>query len=172
MFGLSMLNPWKWGTIGAGIGCVALGIMLLFARADADHWHQKADRCVELRKLDKANYTKAATEARLKATEAARQKELQNAKISEETQNVLSVKLENARAIANDYARRLRNNGAAAARSGRQADPGGTSTAARDPVGAGEGTVISVADLQICTENTVKAQGWQDWYRQISTPIP
>jgi hypothetical protein len=31
--------------------------------------------------------------------------------------------------------------------------------------GAGENAVVSVADLGICADNTVKAKAWQDWYR-------
>jgi len=34
--------------------------------------------------------------------------------------------------------------------------------------GAGQSAVVSVPDLEICAENTVKAQGWQDWYKAVS----
>lgn len=38
------------------------------------------------------------------------------------------------------------------------------SNAPVDPNGAGEGPIMD--DALICTENTVKAQGWQDWYAE------
>lgn len=34
--------------------------------------------------------------------------------------------------------------------------------------GTGQNAIVSIPDLEICTENTVKAQGWQDWYRSVS----
>ncbi len=34
--------------------------------------------------------------------------------------------------------------------------------------GAGRGTVVD--DAEICTINTIKAQGWQDWYNALPKP--
>jgi len=39
-------------------------------------------------------------------------------------------------------------------------------SAAVDPNGAGEAAVNN--DTLICVENTVKAQGWQDWYKDVA----
>ena len=37
-----------------------------------------------------------------------------------------------------------------------------------NPDGAGQGTVVD--DAEICTINTIKAQGWQDWYNALPKP--
>lgn len=36
------------------------------------------------------------------------------------------------------------------------------------PAGDGEASELSTADRMICAENTVKVEGWQDWYRQVA----
>jgi hypothetical protein len=87
------------------------------------------------------------------------------AKITETNQHDLESQLAGARALAADYARRMRAN-AAAADPGRPGE-GGISQAAASPGGAdGAGGVplVGDADLRICTENTVKAIGWQRFY--------
>jgi hypothetical protein len=87
------------------------------------------------------------------------------AKITETNQHDLESQLANARALAADYARRMRAN-AAAANPGRPGE-GGVSQAAASPGiadGAGGVPLVGDNDLRICTENTVKAIGWQRFY--------
>ena len=43
----------------------------------------------------------------------------------------------------------------------------GATVPAVDPAGAGQDTVMD--DALICTENSVKAQGWQDWYAEAAS---
>jgi len=43
----------------------------------------------------------------------------------------------------------------------------GASSAAFDPAGTGQNAIMD--DALICTENTVKAQGWQDWYAEAQS---
>jgi hypothetical protein len=57
------------------------------------------------------------------------------------------------------------------ARAGRavNADLPETASPAIDTDGAGEGSVGD--DTLICVENTVKAQGWQDWYAAVRASL-
>ncbi len=43
----------------------------------------------------------------------------------------------------------------------------GASIAAASPAGASQEAIVPVADLSICAENTVKAEGWQDWWKGV-----
>lgn len=48
--------------------------------------------------------------------------------------------------------------------SGSPAVPSPSGSAA-SPAGASQEAVVSTADLSICAENTIKAEGWQDWWK-------
>ncbi|WP_294390481.1 hypothetical protein [uncultured Sphingomonas sp.] len=79
-------------------------------------------------------------------------------------------RLDAARALADGYARQLRGQAAQGA-----ADRGGSGSAhqpqaarpAAGAAGAGAMPVLDDGDLLICTENTVKAQGWFAWWKRI-----
>ncbi len=38
---------------------------------------------------------------------------------------------------------------------------------ANDPAGAGAEAIVPTVDLTICVANTVKAEGWQDWWKSV-----
>jgi hypothetical protein len=115
-----------------------------------------------------ANYR--AAQATAKATNVATvgAVETDTSKITEDKQHDLEAKLADARALAADYARRLRAGETGAAKG----DPGQgslpqASGAPGSPIGAGTVPVMDDSDLQICSVNTVKAKGWQDWYSEV-----
>lgn len=114
----------------------------------------------------------AAQTARADGEAEARVVEARDIKIMQEHQDALSRKLAAELRRADDYARRLRaarEGGSAGADPGRAGEAGG-STARADTAGgadrAGRTSLLDEEDIRICTANTVKAEGWQDWYGQ------
>lgn len=102
----------------------------------------------------------------------ARDIEARNLTIMKELQDALSAKLAAELRRADDYARRLRQQAGAT-----RADPGRGGTAdlsapadtAGAPDRAGEAAIVD--DVRICTENTVKAEGWAEfWARVFADP--
>ncbi len=55
--------------------------------------------------------------------------------------------------------------------SGRSPPVSGAPVAAASPAGASQEAVVPVTDLSICAENTIKAEGWQNWWEPV-TAIP
>lgn len=115
--------------------------------------------------------------ARAKAQDLqhARAVERRDLEIMKETQDVLSTRLASELRRADDYARRLR---AATEGGSSQADPGGggaadlpaPADAAGDPPRTGEAALLD-DDVRICTTNTVKAEGWGEyWLELFSAP--
>ncbi len=52
--------------------------------------------------------------------------------------------------------------------SGSRSSPvSGVAIAAASPAGASQEAVVSSDDLAICATNTVKAEGWQDWRKNV-----
>jgi len=113
-----------------------------------------------------ASYRAAAEQARAKAKAV----EARNNEIRQETQNAIEFQLADARARAADHARRL--SGAQA-----EADTGDsgermptTSDSALDPDRSRPQTLLA-DDLAACSENTVKAQAWKDWWEKVSQTV-
>ncbi|UIJ46890.1 hypothetical protein LZK98_08100 [Sphingomonas cannabina] len=109
-------------------------------------------------------------EAKAEDIAHARAVETAQAAITQETEDALRAQLAAARAAAAAFAERLRS------AEGSTADVRGNRSAAGLPVttgpsqrtaGAGGAPVVDASDLRICSENTVKAQGWQDWYQRV-----
>lgn len=150
--------PISWRLCAAIVNAViviGLAIALIITRGTLDRVKaEKATVIAEVRA--KTAEAQAADLAHVRAVEAAQDK------VREEVSRDLESKLAAARAAVDDYARRLR---AQAAQGGGGATPVPiASEAARAPAGAG--TEALVSDLQICAENTVKAEGWQAWWRE------
>ncbi len=114
----------------------------------------------------------AAQTARADGEAEARAIEARDIKIMQEHQDALSRKLAAELRRADDYARRLRaarEGGSAGADSGRAGEAGGPAAGADAAGGAdraGPAPLLDDEDIRICTANTVKAEGWQDWYGQ------
>jgi hypothetical protein len=83
-----------------------------------------------------------------------------------ETQDLLT----RARADAARYAERLRTQAAGTAQgNGEQSAASEGGRSAGGAAGAGSMPVMDAGDLQICTENTVKAIGWQAYWAKLKT---
>ena len=150
------------------IPIAGLFVLLLLARADARHnlkgWQgEKAAHA-----LDLAQFKAASAKAIADNIADVRAKESDAATIVEDKQHDLEAQLADARRLSADYARRMR-----AGATG--ADPGGSSEApigkvastASDPLGTGGVSLLDEDDVRICTDNTVKALGWPEYYRPL-----
>jgi hypothetical protein len=146
-----------YAALGVGAIILALVVGLLFTRARLDS--EKKGRA-----LDRQAVATAQAEARAADLQHARDVETAQTRIKEEVTRDLEGKLASARAAADDYARRLRNQ--AAQGGGDRAGLSFTPAAASAADGAGEATVLD--DLRACADNTVKAEGWRDWWIKIS----
>lgn len=90
----------------------------------------------------------------------------QDEAIRTKNETSLQARLDAAQSAAADYAAKLRNQSKTNSGSGGApssspaANPSGTTPdAGKDPV---------LDDARICAENTVKAQGWLDWWKEVS----
>lgn len=145
-----------------------LGLMLLFAKMDARHWHKRADQCSAARVADhrawQEAYDKAvaADKAHIAAVKA------RDDQINQEKTHALESQLVDARAAVARYAR---------LHPAPQANPGSAGAAAvpaaSDPAsfadGTGQEAIVPVSDLAICSDAVVKAEGWRDWWAAVST---
>lgn len=152
---------WRW--IMPGVAFAILVALLLFARADARHWHKVADAEKAAHAQTVANYRAAAVQAELDdKANVLRVKDEQAAiteRVSHEYQNDLAA----ARARADALRLRL----AATAHSGRAADAGlpAAREAAGRPDGAAAENGFSVADRLIATEQAIQLAALQEWVR-------
>lgn len=112
----------------------------------------------------------AAQTARADGEAEARAVETRDIKIMKEHQDALSRKLAAELRRADDYARRLRAaregsaGGADPGRAGEAGGPAARADTTGGADGAGGAPLLDEEDIRICTANTVKAEGWQDWY--------
>lgn len=153
---------------------IAIGLLALTAyhlNNRAIHWHDQTEICQNARKADQATWTAAYEKAKADNLAQVRATETKWQGVVTETQDDLNAKLRDAYALANGYASRMR-----AALAANQGHPGsgGASPAAGtpgDPYGTGGDSLIPVPadDLRICAANTVKARGWQDFYKGLRT---
>ena len=95
----------------------------------------------------------------------ARAVEARNAAIAQETQDDLTTRLAAARADADRFAARLR---AQAGAGGGGEHDAGMSVAAAATGGADGAGEEAVVDARVCAENTVKAEGWREWWLRVS----
>jgi hypothetical protein len=92
--------------------------------------------------------------------------ERKNAQVQQEAQNAIEVQRTAARALAADYARRMRDSAEAHPGAGGTSGLSQAANAAGSAAGAGGAAELD-EDLRICSDNTVKAAGWQDWYAKV-----
>ena len=139
-----------------GAGVLALVGLLIWlygsARYDAG---RLAERVAWQTRSAKATLDDLAAKARLDAAHAA---------ATQESSDDLKAKLADALARAAHRPVGLRD---AAPRDRDEPHMSGAAEPAGATAGAGE-TAILAADDSACAENTVKAQGWQDWWRAVS----
>lgn len=157
---------WPFGVMAA------LAILCLHLNSRATHWHDQASLCAQARKTDEANYRAASAKAsnENKATVLATERKWQAVVADKDRQYNATIASANA-SVAN-YVDRMRNQTAAYRRSLAAAGVSPASFPASGANGAGEATLVPVSDLNVCAENTVKAQTWQDFWKGIVTSQP
>lgn len=155
--------PWKW--IGIGAGVIAL-VWFVHHRGYASGVASQQPTIASLNATI-ANVRTATAKAQ--ADDLARKQavEAQDARIAQEKTDAIEKQLADARRTVADYARL---HAAPPADTGRGATAGVSFTppAASPVAGAGGQALVPISDLSICADNSVKAQGWQDWYRAIA----
>lgn len=148
------------------IPITGLAVLLLLARSDARHWHKQADGYQQQLTLLEASYRAAQDTAKAANLTAVTKAETDGAQIAKDHDDALEKQLADARALADDYARRLRSAAADQGAAG-QGDLSKAPRAAQGADGAGGMPVMDASDLQVCSVNTVKAHGWQAFYRDV-----
>lgn len=132
-----------------------VGLVTTRARLDAEK---------KGRALDRQAVATAQAEARAADLQHARDVETAQNRVREEVSRDLETKLASARAAADRYAARLRN--AAAQGGGDRSHLSFTPAAPVEPADTDQDALVD--DLRACSENTVIAAGWQDWWVQVS----
>jgi hypothetical protein len=93
---------------------------------------------------------------------------------TKDVSNDIDTKIAAARAAgAADYARRMQAGGGAAQHSGDAGQLGGAqaSNATAPADGGSAASIVDAKDRDICSDNTIKAEGWQDfWNKLIAIP--
>lgn len=157
-------GAWKW--IAPVLVSVGLAVALFFCHLHGNTMESNWKAEVAAHQLDIANVKAGTEKAKADALEHARTVEEANHVIEVQKQADLVKQLAAARADANAYILRLQtaaNRGSANATGLPQAS--GTSSGA-----SGASPSPELDDAESCAENTVKAEGWLDWYHAISTP--
>lgn len=156
-----------------------LFILLMNEKAEAKRWEAKYDNRVQYIATLEERYKNTADAARADAERRVRAQAVEFARINQENTDALEDQLVDARSRADAW--RVRAQAAAAsARSGRASQANAQADPASFVDGAGEGSVlagtgvipISEDDFDVCTVNTIKAQGWQQWWQSIERSWP
>ena len=156
-----MLRFWREGLIGA----LVIGILvqaLIYAGNMAECEAKTRDALAAL-DATKSNYKTAQAQAQADNLSRVREIERANAAKTQEIQSDLETQLADARVAGAGYAERLRLAREAVARAAGAAgmpvkgDPASVAADARGEADLAE-------NIRICSENTVKAEGWQHWW--------
>lgn len=160
---------WRhWRLVVPGLIIAALGIALLLAKGDARHWQKRFDNEAASHQIDIANFKAANAQSIADNLADVRAKEGDAATITEKANHDIESQLADARRLATDYARRVR----AAAAGTDQGSAGETrlgevTSPASHPFSAGGVPLLDENDVRVCTDATVKAQGWQSFYASL-----
>lgn len=168
MTGLAAFALRHWKLIGVGLIIAFLASYSAYQRGQAVKWHNAHDKAVAAHQRDLVTIKLSMQQAIADNAAKVIAKERAAAAITERTNDELQSDLVDARALAADYARRMRVNRTCASDSG-QAGNTEIASAPSDSATAGGETFVSIPsdDLRICADNTVKAQSWADWYREL-----
>lgn len=154
--------PWKWIAAGAAV----LGaIWFVHHRGYASGVASQQPTIVSLNATI-ANVRTATAKAQADDLAHKRAVETQDAKIAQEKTDALEKQLADARAAVADYVR-MHAAPAADSSGSRTAAVSFTPAAASASAGAGSQALVPVSDLSICADNSVKAQGWIDWWKAV-----
>ena len=161
MFGLAGMK--LWGAIGAAVA-VALFLAWVW-RIDSLRAHYKKDlaACEQKHQQFVADVKARTDEARRLDAAHKAEVEQRDASIAKEKDSEIRKRI--ADAVAAVRVRIV----STPVRSGGSGSPpvSGAPVAAASPAGASQEAVVPVADLSVCAANTVKAEGWQDWWKSV-----
>ena len=147
---------------------VAAVIAAMIYRADARHNLKGWQGEKAAHELDLANIRAASAKAIADNIADVRAKESDAATIVEDKQHDLESQLADARRLAADYARRMRTGAAGTdPRDAGAATIGKVASTPSDPLGSGGVSLLDEDDVRICTDNTVKALGWPEYYAPL-----
>lgn len=145
---------------------VFLAVLAYHNFAASRTWEKRTEVCGQARKADHAAYVLAQLEAKKKNVAEINLAESKWKDSAEHIKVIYDLKLKVAYGTVADYARRMRASpqGTAGVR-----DISSTPDAAQGTDGPGQGSLIPVpiGDLNVCAENTVKAQEWQDYWKGV-----
>ena len=154
--------PWRWIALALAVLALVLGI----ERCGYTRGRHSRDAEVAALTGTIANMKAASAKAAADNIAHVQAVETRDEQIRQEQTNALSTQITDARAAAARYASMHH----PAADQGHAGD--GRVPQAADAAGAVAGAsaeaVVPAADLDICAENTVKAQGWWDWWAKVS----
>jgi hypothetical protein len=159
---LALARRFWWAIPAAALAVALFATRATLAGRTAELAAEKAARREEI-----ANLRATAAKAHADDLTHARAVETRQAQINQENQDALLSRLADARADADAYARQLRANRAAGADSGGGAGtdlPGATDAAGL----SAHADRVAELDAQACAANTVIADGWQRWWRDVS----
>lgn len=146
------------------IGIAALGLFALIQLTNARHWHKRYENSEKAHAATIAEYKSA----QLVAAELNKGKVAQIEADRREVANDQDREIRKSIDLAVADARRV---WAARTAEGvaRRPDTGGNTTPSGSVTGEGGVSVMDEDDVRICTVNTVKLLGWQDFYDEVKT---
>lgn len=158
---LTFLRFWREGLIG---------VVLIFAAiqwGNARHWEKRYHSEHEARLQVVADFTAFANGVREKSEGILAKAKARNARIAAEYRAIeKEEEIEVRNRIAAAVARVRAQGGTGSGSSGNPGAP--VAVAPSGPDGAGQKTLVDVRDVEICTEATVKAESWQEWWKRVS----
>jgi hypothetical protein len=158
--------PWK--VIGIAFAVAGLVVLLWRAPWAENRGFHKRDAEVGALSKTISDMKMASAQAQADAEASARRIEASQTRATQEATRDLQTQLAAARAAASAYAARLRVSAGAVTGGASKADSAGATQSAGATAGGGALPLMDDDDLLICSENTVKAQGWLAWWRKIS----
>ncbi len=149
-----------------------MSVVIVYQVGQTRHYHKLYDNCQSLRKEDKKNYETAQKDAASKNKREVAAAEDKWKGVADTTKKVYDEKLKNAYAAVSRYANGVRSQAAP-----RPTSNGSLPQAANAPDGSdgpGKGALVPVTtgDLNVCAENTVKAEQWQEWWKGVVANWP
>lgn len=151
-----------WRTLALALLAVALGQTI-----HAKNLRGDLDGCRKAREIDHLIVADATQRAKAADLQHALKVERDNARIAQEKQHELESQLAAARGVAARYASLHPAPQADPGRSGTSGEPG-VADPARGTDEAGAQAVVPAEDLTVCAENTILAEGWQEWWQSVS----
>lgn len=155
-----------WRELLIGALTVALAASLLIGSARLARCEQRTTETIAALDKTKSDYVAAQAKAAEQNVQQVRAIEQQNAAKTQEIQDDLTTRLDAARAAGDAHAARLREQAEASRRAAGATGVPVEADAASNTDGTG-GASLLANDIRICSENTVKAQGWQDWWSAV-----